>query len=163
VLDSHSDQQLAHVALHVLGRVEEKSLYGRWKLPASHGAAIRQRALVHGAELNDSLLHPVPQGLHQSSLCRSGRWRDAFRLELGPLHIRELLRRRIREESVHDTAHVLKMEAHTRNAARSRPELLVGEVVQKVLDILHGLQQRMRHRLKQRRHCGDRSSKPSFR
>jgi hypothetical protein len=163
VLDAHSDQQLTHVTLHVLGRVEEKSLYGCWKLPASHGAAIRQRALVHGAELNDRLVHPVPQRVHQSIRCRIGCWRDAFRLELGPLHIRELLRRRIREESVDDAAHVLKMEAHARNATRSRPEFLVGEVVQKLLDILYGLQQRMRHRLKQRRHCGDRSSKPSFR
>jgi hypothetical protein len=162
-LHPHRHEQLAYVALRVLGRVHQKSQHGGRQPGAAHFSGVRQLLLLRPSELCKCTLDLFVESIHE--IPRAGHRAPPLPLlrETLPLRIRERLSPRIGEQAVENSGQVLEMEADRSDSGRSTPEEFVGEVVQQPFHLLPGLEECVCDGLKQGRYTGYRSTKPDLR
>jgi hypothetical protein len=146
--------------LHMLGCMEEQPQHSRGQLLPSDRPDIGKRAFIRGTQLLQRSIHPLMKLTHKFFGAATGARRISLRGKCHALGLTQRFVPRIGEESIDHTADVLQVKAHGGDAGGTIPEPLPGEIPEQRLDILAGLQQRVRHRLNERRQTGYGSAKP---
>ena len=151
------------MTLRVFGRVEQEAEDRRGELGAANTPGVQQRPLGRGSELFersfDGLIECRDEcGANPGREVRMGLGRQSCQLSG-----REALAARIREQAIETTGRMPCVKSDRGGAVGTSPDLLWSQSCDVRAHLFAALQQAVGNGLQQRRHGGNRATKPHFR